>query len=90
VEDLVPGIPKPDVLNNSWRDYGNRVGAWRLLELFDSAVAAGVTLLINSELYGACPELVDAFRRAWRRDRRPRAHQLRTPGLTSTKPPSGR
>ena len=31
VEDLVPGIPAPDVLNNSWREYGNRVGAWRLL-----------------------------------------------------------
>ena len=29
VEDLVPGIPAPDVLNNSWREYGNRVGAWR-------------------------------------------------------------
>ena len=27
--------PQPDVLNYSWRDYGNRVGAWRLLDLFD-------------------------------------------------------
>ena len=34
VEDLVPGIPAPDVLNNSWREYGNRVGAWRLQALF--------------------------------------------------------
>ena len=23
------------MLNYAWRDYGNRVGAWRLLELFD-------------------------------------------------------
>ena len=29
VEELVPGIPQPDVLNHSWREYGNRVGAWR-------------------------------------------------------------
>ncbi len=61
VEDLVPGIPAPDVLNNSWRDYGNRVGAWRLLDLFDS-LELPVTLLINSELYGSCPQLVAAFR----------------------------
>ena len=61
VEDLVPGIPGPDVLNNSWREYGNRVGAWRLLELFQS-LALPVTLLVNSELYDACPQLVAAFR----------------------------
>ena len=61
VEDLVPGIPGPDVLNNSWREYGNRVGAWRLLELLQS-LALPVTLLVNSELYDACPQLVAAFR----------------------------
>ena len=61
VEDLVPGIPAPDVLNNSWREYGNRVGAWRLLELLQS-LSLPVTLLVNSELYDACPQLVAAFR----------------------------
>jgi len=61
VEDLVPGIPKPDVLNNSWREYGNRVGAWRLHALMQS-LQLPVTLLINSELYGVCPSLVAAFR----------------------------
>ena len=30
-----PPSPQPDVLNYSWREYGNRVGAWRCLELFD-------------------------------------------------------
>jgi peptidoglycan/xylan/chitin deacetylase (PgdA/CDA1 family) len=63
VEDLVPGIPAPDVLNNSWRDYGNRVGAWRLLELFES-LSLPVTLLVNSELYATCPQLVAAYREA--------------------------
>ncbi len=62
-EDLVPHMPPPDVLNNSWRDYGNRVGAWRLLALFQS-LELPVSLLLNSELYGACPQLIDAFRSA--------------------------
>ena len=60
-EDLVPNMPPPDVLNNSWRDYGNRVGAWRLLDVFKS-LNLPVSLLLNSELYAACPQLVDAFR----------------------------
>ncbi len=34
-ENLVSGgSAHPDVLNSSWRDYGNRVGAWRILEAF--------------------------------------------------------
>jgi peptidoglycan/xylan/chitin deacetylase (PgdA/CDA1 family) len=61
VEDLVPGIPAPDVLNNSWREYGNRVGAWRLLDLFREH-ALPLSLLVNSELYGTAPQLIAAFR----------------------------
>ena len=30
--ELAPGGPQPDVLNYAWRDYGNRVGVWRLLD----------------------------------------------------------
>ncbi len=61
VEDLVPNMPPPDVLNNSWRDYGNRVGAWRLRDLFRS-LQLPVSLLINTALYDSCPSLIDAFR----------------------------
>jgi peptidoglycan/xylan/chitin deacetylase (PgdA/CDA1 family) len=61
VEDLVPGIPAPDVLNNSWREYGNRVGAWRLRELLNE-LSLPVTLLVNSELYETWPQLIGAFR----------------------------
>jgi allantoinase len=61
VEDLVPNMPPPDVLNNSWREYGNRVGAWRLLALLQS-LRLPVTVLLNSELYASCPQLVDACR----------------------------
>ena len=35
--ELAPGGPQPDVLNYAWRDYGNRVGAWRLLDLLRRA-----------------------------------------------------
>ncbi|MFX5756685.1 hypothetical protein ABTE27_22300, partial [Acinetobacter baumannii] len=33
--ELAPAGPQPDVLNYAWRDYGNRVGIWRMIDLFD-------------------------------------------------------
>ena len=30
-----PRVPAPDVMNYGYRDYGNRVGFWRMLEVFD-------------------------------------------------------
>lgn len=54
-----PVSPEPDVLNFSWREYGNRVGAWRCLELFDQLGLPTGTLL-NTALYQHCPELVAA------------------------------
>ena len=59
--ELAPGGPQPDVLNHAWRDYGNRVGAWRLLDLFD-ALALPVSVLINSDVYRDCPALAAAYR----------------------------
>lgn len=57
---LGPVSPQPDVLNYSWRDYGNRVGVWRCLELFDQlGVPTGT--IINTALYDYCPEVVAAF-----------------------------
>lgn len=56
---LGPKSPEPDVLNFSWRDYGNRVGVWRCLELFD-ALKLPVGALINTALYDYCPEVVEA------------------------------
>ncbi|MGG5818065.1 polysaccharide deacetylase family protein [Falsiroseomonas sp. HW251] len=61
VEDLVPGMPQPDVLNASWREYGTRVGAWRLLRLFESR-GLPLTILLNSEMYDHAPDLVAACR----------------------------
>ena len=56
---LGPKSPEPDVLNYSWRDYGNRVGVWRCLELFDS-LKLPVGALINTALYDYCPQVVEA------------------------------
>ncbi|SDR56633.1 Polysaccharide deacetylase [Rhizobiales bacterium GAS191] len=59
--ELAPGGPHPDVLNHAWRDYGNRIGAWRLLEMFE-ALALPASVLVNSALYAYAPELPAAFR----------------------------
>jgi peptidoglycan/xylan/chitin deacetylase (PgdA/CDA1 family) len=52
---------QPDVLNYSWRDYGNRVGAWRLLELFQD-LSLRASILLNASLYDYAPDLAAAFR----------------------------
>ena len=57
---LAPKGSEPDVLNFSWRDYGNRVGVWRCLELFES-LKLPVGALVNTALYDYCPEVVEAF-----------------------------
>ncbi|MFN3659081.1 MAG: polysaccharide deacetylase family protein [Pseudolabrys sp.] len=58
--ELAPGGPSPDVLNYAWRDYGNRVGVFRLAELF-AELDLPVSLLINSEMLERAPQAVDAF-----------------------------
>ena len=59
--ELAPGGPHPDILNFAWRDYGNRVGAWYLLEAFD-ALQLPVAALVNSAIYDHAPALVAAHR----------------------------
>jgi allantoinase len=52
--------PQPNVRSYAWRDYGNRVGVWRLLDLAeDYGLPYGA--LINTALYDYCPEVVAAF-----------------------------
>jgi len=56
---LGPKSPEPDVLNHSWRDYGNRVGVWRCLELFDDLKLPSAAI-INTALYDYAPEIIEA------------------------------
>lgn len=59
--ELAPGGPQPDILNFSWRDYGNRVGAWYMLDAFD-ALGLPLAALVNSAMYDYAPDLVAACR----------------------------
>jgi len=53
-------LPKPDHRNWSWREYGNRVGIWRLLELADQfEIPLGHQ--VNSYLYDTHPEIMAAL-----------------------------
>ena len=61
VEDLVPPLGQPDVMNYSWRDWGNRIGAWRLLAMFRE-LGFAPSLLVNTVLYETAPGLIEAFR----------------------------
>ena len=58
--ELAPGGPQPDVLNYGWRDYGNRVGVYRLADLFGN-LKLPVSLLVNAEMYRHAPEAIAAF-----------------------------
>lgn len=58
---LAPAGPEPDVLNFAWRDYGNRVGVWRLLNLFDD-LEMPAAILANTAMYDYAPEALAAFR----------------------------
>jgi allantoinase len=55
----------PDALNYGWRDYGPRVGIWRMMETFDRhGIRASV--LLNSDVGERYPQIVEAGRaRSW-------------------------
>src|SRR5215475_8298102 len=59
--ELAPGGPQPDIMNFAWRDYGNRIGGWYLLEAFD-AVKFPMAALVNSAMYDYAPQLIAAHR----------------------------
>jgi allantoinase len=50
----------PDVRGYGWRDYGNRVGFWRMLEVFDHH-RARVTASLNMAILEHFPEMRDAM-----------------------------
>jgi hypothetical protein len=58
-----PGLEHPNTYNWSWREYGNRVGGFRLLDML-TALDIQPTVLVNSSCYEHCPQLLDAYRAA--------------------------
>jgi peptidoglycan/xylan/chitin deacetylase (PgdA/CDA1 family) len=53
------GAPMPDIPNWCWHEYGNRVGFWRILKVFDEFSIPG-TLAINGSAIAAFPPIVRA------------------------------
>jgi peptidoglycan/xylan/chitin deacetylase (PgdA/CDA1 family) len=49
----------PDVNNYSWKDYGNRAGVWRMMEILDKHDVRG-TVALNSDICTEAPEIVEA------------------------------
>jgi allantoinase len=51
----------PDVLNYSWRDYGVRVGIWRMMEVMERHGVKG-TVALNSDVCRHYPRIIEAGR----------------------------
>jgi allantoinase len=59
------GSPMPDIPNWAWHEYGNRVGFWRMLEVFDDLRVPAV-LAINGSAIQRYTAIVDAANeRGW-------------------------
>jgi allantoinase len=53
------GSPMPDIPNWAWHEYGNRVGFWRFVKVFDEFSIPGV-IAINGSALEAYPAIVRA------------------------------
>jgi hypothetical protein len=58
-----PGLSHPNTYNWAWREYGNRVGGFRLLDML-TQFELRPTVLVNGECYEHCPQLIAAYRQA--------------------------
>lgn len=55
----------PDPLNEGWRDYGNRVGVWRIMELMDK-FRIRPSVLLNADACRFYPRIIqEGNRRNW-------------------------
>lgn len=55
----------PDVLNWAWKDYGSRVGVWRLMELFDKH-GIRATVALNASVCQDYPVIIEeGKKRGW-------------------------
>ena len=62
--DLLPGNV-PDFPNFSWREYGQRVGIWRLINCFDK-MGVPLSCTMNAKIAQEIPQLIEAVKsRNW-------------------------
>jgi peptidoglycan/xylan/chitin deacetylase (PgdA/CDA1 family) len=65
VRDPWPRLPHPDILGYGLRDYGNRVGVWRLMEVFDR-FQLPCTVSLSMAVLQMYPEVAEAMlKRRW-------------------------
>lgn len=75
-----PGLQHPNSYNWGWREYGNRVGGFRLARLFDD-YDLPLAILLNTACYDHCPELLEVFRK--------RGDEFVAHGHTNSEHPNG-
>jgi peptidoglycan/xylan/chitin deacetylase (PgdA/CDA1 family) len=72
----------PDVPNYSFRDYGNRVGIWRFMEVFDR-YGIRATAALNADVCDYEPQIIRAGQdRRWEWMGHGTSNSIRVPGLT--------
>jgi peptidoglycan/xylan/chitin deacetylase (PgdA/CDA1 family) len=59
------GSPMPDIPNWAWHEYGNRVGFWRFIEVFDEAAIPAVLAINGSAIRTYEPIACAALQRHW-------------------------
>lgn len=59
------GSPMPDIPNWAWHEYGNRVGFWRLIEVFDKMKIPAVLAINGSAIKSYEPIAQAALTRGW-------------------------
>lgn len=65
VRDPWPRVPHPDILGYGLRDYGNRVGVWRLMEVFDR-FRLRCTVSLSMAVLDMYPAIAEAMlERSW-------------------------
>jgi allantoinase len=59
------GSPTPDIPNWAWHEYGNRVGFWRMLDVFDELKIPAVLAINGSAINAYEPIARAALERKW-------------------------
>lgn len=75
--DLDRNSPPPNLRSYLWREYGNRVGVWRILDLFDE-MEMPMGVIVNTAVYDHAPEIMAAHRA--------RGDEIIGHGITNSKP----
>jgi allantoinase len=73
----------PDTINYSWRDYGVRIGVWRMMDVLDKHKVRA-TVALNSEVCRSYPQIVEeGVKRGWEFMAHGITNSVRMVGLTA-------